>query len=277
MLRGQEVSVVRRFGWLLVWAGLPACYGSHNETGDGGSDGTTTDTGADTAPHDATDDGGGHDTADTADVACTLDPSARTGGAYAVTSLEVIRPAVFGGVAPTLTARIDDDDIFVVLGTDISPVGPAFHLEVGPAVERLYPEPRAQYCRDELCGWPPNQITIYDATWTCDEFATASPADLVFSLYPPSHPAAATPLRIVGASIRGRFDATRSRIVEGTVTGGILEDSTPLVYPMFDVSLDELLTAAGVAKDFDINRDTIPDGWSVELRFEASWIALEDG
>jgi len=260
--------VVRRLWLFLAAIGLPACYGSHNETGDGELDAT---------PHDTAGDGDVHETADAVDAACTVDPSARSNGGYVVTRLEVVRPAVFGGVAPTLTSRIDTDDIFVVLGTNLVPTATAFRLEVGQAVERLYPSPRAQFCRDEICGWPPNQVTIFDATAACNDFGTDAPADLVFSLYPPSHPASATPLRIVNATIRGQFDARRDRIVNGMLLGAILEDATPVVYPMFDISLDELLTAAGVAKDYDGNGDGRFEGWNIELRFEADWVVLEDG
>ena len=269
---------MRHLASFLAVLSLAACYSSNTNLGE--SDGThATDDGgvADTTP-DVPEVVDTHDVADSADTTpCVLDPAARSNGAYAVSWLEVIRPSIFGGVTPTLTARITSDDIYVVLFMGLAPGDTTFHMEVGQAQEWMYPTPHSRFCRDEICGWPPNQVTIFDATALCNDFGTTSRADLVFSLYPPSHPAAATPLRIVNASIRGQFDARRDRIVNGMLTGGILAPVAEAVYPMAGVSLRSLLDTVGVAMDYDANGDGVFDGWSVELRFEADFVVLEDG
>jgi hypothetical protein len=258
--------------------GLAACYGSHGTTSDDADHDVAADAAHDTTPHDTVD--ARPDAPDDAapDAPCVIDPAARTYPGFVVATLEVVRPNVFGSVAPTLTARIDADDIFVLLNADVAGAVSSFHLEVGQGIESRYPTRRGMFCRDDVCGWPPNQVTIYDATLACNDFRTTAPADLVFSLYPPAHsyPGSTVPLRIVNASLAGQFDARRERL-DGTLTGGIRADQTPLVYPAFDLSLDELLTAAGVPQDFDADGDGVMDGWQVELRFTAEPIAVEDG
>jgi hypothetical protein len=249
---------------------LAGCYGSFANSADvGDRDTAAVDARPDT-PADAA------DTATDTGVPCTLLPTARENGAYVVTSLELVRPNVLGSVSPTLTARIDMDDISVVLATNLRRVGTGtFTLVVGPAIQWEYGDRPARFCTDDLCYWPPNVVSSFPSTIDCREFSTTTPGELTFSLYPPSHPAAATPLHVYGASITGRFDDGRERIVEGLLTGGVLEEETPMVFPAWDLSLDELLTAAGIPMDFHINRDGIPDGWQIELRFTAEWIAFE--
>jgi hypothetical protein len=204
---------------------------------------------------------------------CLVEPTARENGAYAVTRIEVVAPDVFGSVLPTLTGRILSADISVVLATDLERADTGFALEAGQAIEYLSPTRRARFCKDEFCGYPPNVVSGWAADVDdCNGFSTAEPATLVFSLYPPSHPGAATPLRLVDVRVRGRFDADRSHVVEGVLTGAILRDQTPTVFPALSLSLADLVRAAGIEADYDEDEDTHPDGWTVEIRFEAEWI-----
>jgi hypothetical protein len=292
---------IRVFAVLALAGSVAACGGggttpddgtTHPDDGDGGGDvapedggplpedGTTPDDGG-TPPDD---DGGPtpDDAAEPEDAVvpdegtCTTPaPGARVNPAFAVTTIEVVRPDVFGTVSPTLDMRVTMEDIYVVVASpDLAVDSTTCHIEVGQAMEHLYPTPYAQFCTDVLCGHPPNTVTSFDASVACNAFETTAPLDVQFSLYPPAHPGSEKPLTIQSATVRGEFDETRENIIDATVTGGLLASDAAAVYPMTGTTISSLLTAAGIAMDYDDNGDTTMDGWQVELRFTGARVEL---